>query len=176
MNQTEQITGVCEMCGCIVQPEDLYVDLFNSIWSLECEICFHQRNNGRVKEYFNRIKEVIPDIMTESKFDKLKKANIIISNAFVYIKNSGNFTVEEREHLINLSADRFTRSKKVQEKFKVINVAGKVHEQINEGGVKMLVVAIRAKVKFKSYLGFLEHELYMKFRKDNRSIFEGGVH
>ena len=57
-----------------------------------------------------------------------------------------------------------------QKKFERVKVEYKLSEQ-NEEGQAVLKIAVRAYVRFNSYLEFLEHEFYLYFRREIKSVF-----
>ena len=161
----EYITGKCETCGEVGTPTDLYVDLVNSVYVLEWQDCFYKRNAVVVGEYFARAKEIIPDLLKEPQYNKLSKAYIVIANAFPFIKGD-DMTAQAKEGCIAEAVQAFVATQKMKKKFKVVDMMAKTAEDGN-----MLIVSLTAKVKFQSYLEFLEHELYMRFRKETDAVF-----
>jgi hypothetical protein len=170
-SKIETVSGVCEMCGSLNNPEDMYVDLFNSNWTLECSRCFYSRNEGRESDYYDRVKVVRPEVLTAKKYNKINKAMIVVADSFPYLSQD-NFSVEDKSHLFQEAVDKLVKSKKFISKFIPVNVAGKSQEHAYPDG-NMFVVSVRAYVKFRSYLEYLEHEMYMQFRKECPSLFRG---
>lgn len=165
MNKPEVIQGTCEVCHDYVGNDNLYIDLINHLYAVECPKCFYENHEGDVKRYYEKIKEIKPDIYSEVQFNKHSKAYIVIANAFPFI-TSGKLSEYDRDKYSTQAIKSFIETPKMIKKFRVIEVKMKHTE--TDG---MFIVSVTAKVQFRSYLEFLEHELYMLFRKEIQSIF-----
>jgi hypothetical protein len=172
-SKPEIVHGICEMCGTPTNNNCLYVDMFNNTFALECPACFYARNNGNVTGYYERVASAIPSVYNEKAFNKHKKAMIVIGDAYVYTKIGGEgvaFSNTEKESCLKDAMLKMFDSDKIRRKFERVNVEYKLREENQEGGA-ILKIAIRAYVRFNSYLEFLEHEFYMHFRKEIKTIF-----
>lgn len=172
-NKVEVVQGICEMCGTPTNNNCLYVDMFNNTFALECPNCFYSRNNGAVAGYYERVASAIPDVYNEKTFNKHKKAMIVIGDAYVYAKVGDEnvfFHNTEKDSCLKDAMRKMFDSDKIRRKFERVKVEYKISED-HEDGAAILKIAIRAYVRFNSYLEFLEHEFYMHFRKEVKSIF-----
>lgn len=167
---TEMHDGRCEVCGSSNNPENLYTDLFNNQWSLVCPTCFYKKNNGNVSAYFDRVKQVTDDVMTEKQFNKTAKRVIPIGNTFPYFKEGAKFIpVPEKTELVDNTIKHFFGLQKIRNKFTVLQAKAKCSEQVEPNGV-IFLVAIVGKVKFNSYLEYLEHRMFEEFRKECKTL------
>ena len=169
----EFVNGMCELCGSPTPSNTLYVDMFNNTYALECPRCFYSRNSGDVPAYFDRVKSAVTNVYTEKQFNKHKKAMIVIGDAYVYVKEgTGNvmFSDTEKNSCLQDAMLKMFDSEKIRRKFERVKVEYRLNEQMEEGQC-ILKIAIRAYVRFNSYLEFLEHEFYMFFRKEIKTVF-----
>lgn len=170
MSNPEMHDGKCELCGKQNIPENLYIDLLNNQWTLICPKCFYSKNQDREKEYYDRVKEINPDIMTESEFNKTSKRVIPIGNTYPYFKANHKFMpVQEKTMVVDLTLKHFFGLEKINRKFFIKNAKAKCSEQVQDEGV-VLLVAIVGKVRFNSYLEYLEHKMFEEFRKECQTV------
>lgn len=163
---TEFSDGMCEKCGSHVSAENLYVDLYQHQFTLVCPQCFYKRNQDNDKHYFVRVKEVVPDIPTYKEFGKIFNDPIAIGNTYPYLKTEGTFmTVYEKTMITDDILKHFFGLTKIKNKFHVLKAESKCSEQIIDGAV-IFLVAITAKVKYKTYLEYMESKMFNKFRVD----------
>ena len=155
----------CEVCGDIVGSTNLYVDIVNNIYALECQKCFYSQYNSNVKKYYEKVKGIIPDVLSEAKFDRVKKGCIVIADAFPLLKGAA-ISKQNKENFSKDAVKNLIESPKMLRKFSPVEVKIKTAEDIGT-----FIVAVTAKVRFRSYLEFLEHELYLRFRKETESKF-----
>ena len=168
--KTELHSGICELCTRKTDPENLYVDLFNQSFILVCPKCFYSRYQDKDKDYFQKVYQVLPDVLSYKTFKQHNKDKTVIANTYPYFKHEGIFLTEkERSDLIKSTTDRFYSLEKINRKFKVVKTGVKTSEQVNPEGV-LFLVALVAWVKFNTYLEFLEHEMFKKFRRDCPTI------
>lgn len=165
MKDHEIAQGECEVCHQYVGNDNLYVDIINHVYALECPECFYKNHEGDVNRYYEKIKEIKPDILSKAQFNKHSKGFIVIANAFPFIVN-GAVSLTEKESYSDQAIRNFLETKKMIRKFTPIQVKMKHSEQVG-----MFIVLVTAKVRFRSYLEFLEHELYMLFRKETKTVF-----
>lgn len=163
-------TGTCERCGCVVNPENLFIDIYEHMYTLTCPKCFYKRNTDKETKYLDRIKEVLPDIETPEKYEKIKNKPISIGNTYPYLKPKDGLVKEpfsrmERTQLVDVTLKNFFSLQKIRTKFTVDKAMSKCSSQNSELGY-IFLVAVVAKVRFNSYLEFLEHKLFQQFRKD----------
>lgn len=172
MNQPiDFVSGKCEICSSVNNPEDLYIDLQNNMYHMVCPTCFYKQYNGNDKIYYHKIISTVPDLVSYKVFKKNNKGMIVIANAYPFFKEGGKFFHEtERESACQEAVNKFSKGVKIKNKFELVNLQYKSAEQVNKGTGVVLIVAVRAYVRFKSYLEYMEHELYMKFRKDCPTI------
>lgn len=163
----EQVGGSCENCGKHDHPDELYTDLFNHSYRMICHKCFYNLYGDMhgEKGYFRKIYDINPNIISYKTFKEHNKDVIVIGNAFPYFKNNF-FTEDEIRAYKELTAKFFLGSEKINRKFKIIKSDCYAKEQITPLDEFALVVGMRAWVRFKSYLEFLEHEMSMRFRKE----------
>lgn len=162
--------GMCEKCGSYTSPENLYVDMYNNQFTLVCPSCFYKRNIREEKGYFLRVKKVVDNIPTYREFGLNNKEVIAIGNTYPYLKTGGTFMSDmEKTDIVDKTLKHFFSLQKINNKFHIVKAESKCSEQIIDGSV-IFLVAITAKVKFKSYLEFMEHEMYKKFRADCPTI------
>ena len=170
----EYVRNICEYCGKPEEPSELYVDMFNKSYRMICQTCFMQMYGSIVgeKKYFRKIYEIDPEILSYKTFNKHNKDMIVIANAFPYYKDGLFFGTEETSRLRQDTIKMFLGGKKINSKFKIIKSDCKTSEEVTPLGGVALIVAIRAWVRFNSYLEFLEHELYLKFRKECSAVIQ----
>ena len=164
MKRYNELDDVCEVCGRTTFTGNLYIDLFNSSWRAICPTCFDVLYYANAKKYYSMMKEILP-ILSEKEYDKVKSDHIVIVNAFPYII-TGDWSVSIVSELEQKSSDLFIGSEKIQRKFEVVNAQSKSSFKTDPLGREALIVAIRAWVKFKSWLEYMEHEAYMFMRKE----------
>jgi hypothetical protein len=170
MNKLDIVDGKCEMCGMIVHPQDLYVDVLLHAYSLVCQVCFYKRNSGKEKEYYERVKEIIPDVYTEKQFNEHRKDVTAIGDALVFTGEINDATMKNK--IGNEMAKDYFTSPKISSKFffETSQYSFQTIKTLDGGEAELLM--LKAKVRFKSYLEFLEHELYLMLRKECNTIFD----
>lgn len=174
MNQRkiENVTGTCEECGSRNLPQNLYVHLYRHMWQLICPTCFYRKYNNLKgeKEYYSESLIDCPDMLSYKAFKRHNKAMIVLGDAYAYRKEDARFFSDTEKSDCLADALKKFESDKLKAKFNIVNVQSKTNEQIVNGGVT-LIVAIRCYARFKSYLEYLEHEMYLKFKKDCTARF-----
>ena len=166
----EMHDGRCELCNSMNHPENLYVDLFNNQWSLVCPKCFYNRNQNKDKAFYTRVVEILPDIMTADEFYNNKNKTIAIGNTYPYfIQGAKRLAKVDKAFLVDKTLAHFYSLEKLHNKFIAVQVKSKCSEQLDATGL-IFLVAIVAKVKFKSYVEYLEHMLFAQFRKECKTI------
>lgn len=171
----EYVSEVCEYCGKLEQPTELYVDLFNNAYKMICHTCFLQRYGSLEgeKKYYSKIFTIEPKLISYKTYKNHNKDVIVIANAYPYYKQDHTFfETGEIERLKDATINSFLGSSKMNRKFHVVKVDCKTSEQITPLNGPALIVAVRAWVRFKSYLEYMEHELYLKFRKECSAIIQ----
>ena len=173
MPKVEFIKNTCEWCGSYNEPQEMYVDMRNHMWIVVCPLCFIKKNKNQESAYYKRVKEVIGNrqLLKSREFDKVKNSVIAIADSFPYLKPEGSiFTPEEKESLLMETVKKFSSSEKIKNKFILVDMKAKTADEKLPEGVAH-IVSIVAKVKFKTYMDYLEHEMYMQFRRENRTVF-----
>lgn len=169
----EVITGDCELCGSKNDPVAMYVDQQNFMWCVVCPKCFYKRYGANDKLYYAKAINNVPNLLTYKEFKKHMKGSIVIGDAYPFFKEGGKFFSEmEKESAGKKVVDEFVNNCKIKNKFNIDNVQYKTVEQVSKGKGVVLIVGIRAYVRFKSYLEYMEHELYHAFRRDCPAIFQ----
>ena len=175
-DKVELVEGICEMCGTRVNKNDLYVDLFNNTFALECPSCFKSRNETDVEGYADRVRTCLPNLYSEREWGKHKKALIAIGDAYIYMKDKeagSNIAYFEKTEIDSCKVDAIKKmldSRKIRSKFTCVNTEVKITEEPSDD-TAVLKVLVRSYVRFNSYLEFVEHELYMHFKSQVKSIF-----
>lgn len=168
--QIEMHDGRCELCNSLNHPENLYVDLFNNQWSLVCPTCFYKRNQSHAKAFYERALDVIPDLMTPDKFNASEKMQIAIGNTYPYfVKGAKRLAKVDKAFLVDKTIAHLYSLEKMKNKFTFDQVKSKCSDQIQDEGLVFLV-AIVAKVRLKSHIEYVEHELFKQFRKECKTI------
>lgn len=167
-NEPEFVHGFCEMCGTEHNNRDLYIDVFNNLFTLECPTCFINRTKNE-QDYYERIKYIVP-VFTKQQFDKLKNHPIVIGDCMPYLKDEP-FLSTEVDDCVKNALKRMFDCQKIKNKFEPVDVKFKTGTEKTDNGLYVLKVVISASVKFRSYIEYLEHEAYMYFRKEVKTVF-----
>jgi len=171
----EYVRDICEYCGKPEHPTELYVDMFNKSYRMICHTCFMQMYGTLAgeKKYFRKLYNIDPSITSYKVYKQHNKSVIVIANAFPYYKQDHTFFgVDETERIKQQTINMFLGSRKINNKFSIVKSDCKAGEQATPLNGVALIVAIRAWVRFKSYLEYLEHEMYLKFRSECSAIIQ----
>jgi len=162
--------GQCESCLIIVSPQNLYVDLDHGAYSLKCPHCFYRDNPDPIG-YYNKAKTVIPDIYTEKEFNEVRNDITAIGDALVY---TGREIMDGmvKNKIGNELAKEYFDSTKKSNKFNYVSKQFAFQPMSLDDGQKVELLMLKAKVQFRSYIEFLEHEMYKAFRKECGTVFE----
>jgi len=174
MNQNYDVLNeACEGCGNPTFPQDLYTDMFNNSWQMICPRCFDSRYAGDNKRYYEKMVVHNEALMDEKAFNKIKTAYIVIANSFPYIKESESLITTEEKLLLGEMALKGFITDKITRKFDIIKQEMKTNDQAlpEEAGGKIAhIVSITAHVTFKSWIEYMEHEMFMHMRKELKNM------
>lgn len=165
------VDGQCEKCGLFFEPKNLYVDLVMASWCLKCQRCFYKDNASDLDSYYKKAKSVIPEVYSRKEYDKHCLDYTAIGDSLVYTGPEITDAALKNKIGNELARDYFTSSK-ISSKFHIINSQYSFAENKTEEGEKVILLMLKAKVQFKSYLEYLEHEMYKAFRKECTAIFD----
>jgi len=174
MNQNYDVLNeACEGCGSKTFPQDLYTDLFNHSWQMICPRCFDSRYSTKHNSYYDKMVVLNKELLSEKEFVKVKGKYIVIANSFPYLKDSGeHITTEDKLLLGEMALEGFISSKIIR-KFNIHKQEMKTCDQVlpaEVGGQKAHIISITAHVTFKSWLEYLEHEMFMYMRKELKNM------
>ena len=162
--------GQCESCSIIINPQNLYVDLDHGAYSLKCPHCFYRDNPDPVA-YYHKVKTVIPEIYTQKKYNEVHNDITAIGDALIYAGRDVSDVVVKNAIGNELAKEYFDGEKKSR-KFIYVSKQYAFQTQLLDDGHKIELLMLKAKVQFRSYIEFLEHELYKAFRRECGTVFE----
>lgn len=168
--KVDMASGICESCGLMVEPRNLYVDIILDSYSLQCPVCFYRRNAKDVAGYYQRVKKIIPDVYDKDEFNKHKLDVTAIGDAILMAGEITDAAVKQA--VGNELAKEYFESLKMSSKFKFKSSRYAFQTTKTVEGQAVQLLMLKAVVQFKSYLEFLEHELYKKFRLECGTIFD----
>lgn len=151
--------AVCENCMNKTAGGNLYVDIDNNEYIFICPKCFDKKYKSNAGEYYNKAKRVDKRIYSEKEYKSHEKDTIFIGYGEALM-----FT----EFLPVVGIEQFKKEvfkrfmcEKVKRKF----IVKAMHEK-DSVSFDTYRIAYKAEVRFTSYLEYLEHSVYMQFRKE----------
>jgi hypothetical protein len=155
----KNMRAICENCMAKTAGGNLYVDIENHEYIFICPKCFDKKYKSNIGKYFERAKHIDSRIYTAKEYSKHKNDTIHIGygealmfDVFLPVVGIEQFKKE--------AFGRFM-CEKVVRKFIVKNLYEKESTTMDS-----FRIAYKAEVKFSSYLEYLEHSVYMQFRKE----------
>lgn len=155
----KNIKAMCESCMARTAGGNLYVDIDNNEYTFICPKCFDNKYMRNVQAYYDRAKRIDSRIYSEKEYNSHKNDTIhvgygeaLMFESFLPVVGIEQFKKEVFERFM---------CDKVKRKF----VVKSLHEK-ESVAFDSFRIAYKAEVQFTSYLEYLEHSVYMQFRKE----------
>lgn len=151
--------SMCDFCGVMIFTKDIYVDYTLDDYTGLCREHFYRKYEKNITGYYNLVKFFDDSVITENEFEIKKNIITGIHYEFRFPQiEYGFFDEENKEKFRQITYGDIVTEKNMH-KFEFIDII-KSEESTDD----IFILRYDLKVLFKSYLEYLENQLFLSLR------------
>jgi len=159
MINLEKKHSMCDFCGVMMFTKDIYVDYTLDDYTGLCREHFYRKYENNITGYYNLVKYFDDTVITENEFELKKNIQTGIHYEFNFPEREyGYFDEDNKEKFRRITYNDII-TEKSSHKFEFINIK-KSENYLND----VFILRYDLKVLFKSYLEYLENQLFLSLR------------
>jgi len=157
---------MCSFCGVMIMTKEIYIDYSLDEYTGLCREHFYRKYDNDVQGYYNLVRFFDDAVITEDDFEVKRKLETGIHYEFNFPESEyGIFDEENREKFRKITYGDIVTEKSKQ-KFEFIDLLST--EEFVDG---VFTLRYDLKVLFKSYLEYLENQLFLTLRSYYLSMY-----
>jgi hypothetical protein len=159
MINLEKKHSMCDFCGVMIFTKDIYVDYSLDEYAGLCREHFYRKYENNITGYYNLVKFFDDTIITADEFEVKKNIVTGIHYEFNFPESEyGLFDEENKEKFRQITYSDIITEKN-RHKFEFIEI-----EKSEDYADDIFILRYDLKVLFKSYLEYLENQLFLSLR------------